>query len=106
MAIGDEKQTQAGRAALACLARGWSVIPVKAFAKRPIVRWEAFQNRLPTREEVEGWFRRWPDANLGIVTGAISGLVVLDVDPRHRRHHRHAGRFCRHPKGSGVSIYG
>ena len=63
MAIGDEKQTQAGRAALACLARGWSVIPVKAFAKRPIVRWEPFQNRLPTREEVDGWFRRWSDAN-------------------------------------------
>jgi hypothetical protein len=83
LAMGDERQTQAGRAALACLARGWSVIPVKAFAKRPIVRWEPFQNRLPTREEVEGWFRRWPDANLGIVTGAISGLVVLDVDPRH-----------------------
>ncbi len=83
MASGDKMLSPAGRAAFDCLARGWSVIPVRAGAKRPIVRWEAFQNRLPTREEVEGWFRRWPDANLGIVTGAISGLVVLDVDPRH-----------------------
>jgi hypothetical protein len=32
---------------------------------------------------VEHWFRRWPDANVGIVTGAISGLVVLDVDAAH-----------------------
>ncbi len=34
-------------------------------------------------EEVRRWWRRWPEANVGIVTGAVSGLVVLDVDPRH-----------------------
>jgi len=34
-------------------------------------------------EQVQRWWRRWPDANVGIVTGAVSGLVVLDVDPRH-----------------------
>jgi len=34
-------------------------------------------------EQVQRWWRRWPDANVGVVTGAVSGLVVLDVDPRH-----------------------
>jgi hypothetical protein len=34
-------------------------------------------------EQVRRWWRRWPRANLGVVTGAVSGLVVLDVDPRH-----------------------
>jgi hypothetical protein len=29
------------------------------------------------------WWRRWPAANVGIATGARSGLLVLDVDPRH-----------------------
>ena len=29
------------------------------------------------------WFRACPDAGIGIVTGTISGLVVLDVDVRH-----------------------
>jgi hypothetical protein len=76
-------ESQSARAALDCLARGWAVVPIKPGGKRPLVRWESFQNRLPTREEVEAWFRRWPEANLGIVTGAVSGLVVLDVDPRH-----------------------
>jgi hypothetical protein len=29
---------------------------------------------------------RWHDANVGIPTGATSGVVVLDVDPRHGGH--------------------
>lgn len=31
-------------------------------------------------DEVRAWWSRWPDANIGIATGAASGLVVLDVD--------------------------
>jgi len=32
-----------------------------------------------------GWcLARWPDANVGILTGAVSGLVVLDVDAQHQ----------------------
>lgn len=27
------------------------------------------------------WWERWPRANVGIATGAASGIVVLDVDP-------------------------
>lgn len=69
--------------ALAYLARGWAVIPVRPRGKRPLVAWEEFQRRLPTEDEIRGWFARWPDANLAIVTGRISGLIVLDVDPRH-----------------------
>jgi replicative DNA helicase len=30
--------------------------------------------------QVAEWFRRWPDANVGVVTGPRSGFVVLDVD--------------------------
>ncbi len=32
---------------------------------------------------VAGWWQRWPDANVGIATGAKSRLVVLDVDAGH-----------------------
>lgn len=32
---------------------------------------------------IAGWWQRWPSANVGLRTGAASGLVVLDIDPRH-----------------------
>jgi len=32
---------------------------------------------------VARWWRRWPSANIGLRTGAVSGLVVVDVDPGH-----------------------
>jgi hypothetical protein len=31
---------------------------------------------------IKQWWKKWPKANIGIRTGADSGLVVLDVDPR------------------------
>jgi hypothetical protein len=48
--------------------------------KRPFILWELFQAELPSASDVAGWFRRWPDANIGIVTGGVSKLIVLDID--------------------------
>ncbi|MCC7354532.1 MAG: bifunctional DNA primase/polymerase [Anaerolineae bacterium] len=31
---------------------------------------------------IKRWWARWPDANVGLATGKVSGLAVLDVDPR------------------------
>lgn len=33
--------------------------------------------------QIKAWWDEFPDANIGIRTGAESGLVVLDIDPRH-----------------------
>jgi hypothetical protein len=30
---------------------------------------------------IRGWWKKWPQANVAIVTGATSGIVVVDVDP-------------------------
>jgi replicative DNA helicase len=49
----------------------------------PLVKWKEFQSRLPTEEEVADWFDQWPYANIGIVTGKISGIVVFDLDSDH-----------------------
>jgi len=75
--------TKMQAAAFAYLRRGWSVIPIQPKSKLPATSWAPFQQRLPTEQELAGWFDRWPDMNIGIVTGAVSGLAVLDVDPRH-----------------------
>ena len=34
-------------------------------------------------DQIRRWWREWPDANVGIRTGAESELIVLDVDPDH-----------------------
>ena len=80
-AVAEDNELYA--AALACLARGWSVIPVEPRGKRPLVAWRGFQTRRASLAQLARWFARWPDANVAIVTGRLSRLVVVDVDPRH-----------------------
>jgi len=70
-------------AAISYAASGWSVIPVEARGKRPLLPWLEFQQRIASTSEITSWFRKWPDANVGIVTGYISRIVVVDVDPQH-----------------------
>ena len=54
-------------------ARGWSVIPIEPRGKRPFVAWLEFQERVAGAGEIDAWFRRWPDANVGVVTGRGRG---------------------------------
>jgi len=39
-------------------------------------------NCCPTRDEVERWYDKDPDANVGMLCGKVSGIVVLDIDTR------------------------
>ena len=50
--------------------------------KKALLGWKEYQERLPTVEEVNHWFNTNPDANIGIVTGAVSNLVVFDLDSK------------------------
>jgi hypothetical protein len=70
-------------AALAYCAAGWSVIPCRVTGKRALVRWRPWQQTAPDPEQLRIWWRRWPRANLAAITGRVSGVIVLDVDPRH-----------------------
>ncbi|MCS3766614.1 hypothetical protein HNP12_000662 [Aeromonas hydrophila] len=58
--------------------RGWAVIPL--IDKRPAIKWRAFQTELPSEETLAFWASKFPDAQLGLITGEQSGLVVLDCD--------------------------
>jgi len=66
-------------AALKYLSKGASVIPVGA-DKKPAILWKEYQTRLPTEEEVKKWWTDYPNANVGIVTGKISNVIVVDVE--------------------------
>lgn len=68
------------QAALDYLSRGFSVIPVQSKGKHPTVAWDEFQHRFPIHDEIEHWFDPVRAGNLGIVTGSISNLVVVDLD--------------------------
>lgn len=46
-----------------------------------IVGWKEAATTDP--EQIRKWWSAWPNANIGIATGAGSGVVLLDVDPRH-----------------------
>lgn len=58
---------------------GFSVIPV-GNDKKPLIKWEAYQKQKASPEEIKDWWSKWPDANIGIVTGMISNLAVVDID--------------------------
>ena len=65
---------------LSYLDRGFSIIPIPPRKKAPVIKWKEFQSRRATREEATNWFQGHEDLNVAIVTGAISGIVVIDVD--------------------------
>ena len=66
--------------ALEYLRKGFSVIPISPETKRPPISWKEFQTRLPTESEVEEWFTSFPNAMVGMVTGKVSGVFVIDLD--------------------------
>ena len=84
-------------AALAYAARGWHVFPLHSLrnsrcscgaaecgnvAKHPRTP-TGFKDATTDAAAIRAWWARWPDANVGIATGAVSGVDVLDVDSRH-----------------------
>src|SRR6266566_7723569 len=68
-------------AALSYLKTGWRPIPIVPGGKDPLLTsWKDYQARSPTQTEVTQWFTKWPDANVAVVTGQGSGIVVVDID--------------------------
>ena len=82
------------RAALQYAERGWPVIPLHSFTARGCSCGQA-DCKSPAKHPrtthgvkdascdpavISEWWTHWPDANIGIVTGPESGILVLDVD--------------------------
>ena len=62
---------------------GFWVIPLRERDKRPLI--PNWQNEATTDEAtIREWWAKWPNANIGILTGRYDGgyFCVLDFDPR------------------------
>ena len=75
--------------ALFLRSRGLSVIPVPrpragvaagrpGDGKVPAIAWREYQTRLQSEDELRAWFAS--DMNIAVITGALSGVVVVDAD--------------------------
>ena len=73
-------------AALAYSQRGWSVIPLRFSGsvedqKRPLLdSWQSHQQDRASEDQIRSWWTKCPMANIGLVMGAVSGLIALDLD--------------------------
>ena len=61
------------------LGYGWSLIPVSD-DKMPLLPWKEFQSRRASETEVMAWFEKYPTMQLGVVTGQISNLTIVDQE--------------------------
>ncbi|WP_447983830.1 bifunctional DNA primase/polymerase [Nitrospira sp. Nam74] len=92
-----EREHQLLTAAVSYVRKGWSVLPLhsprkgqcscnktecEAVGKHPCAE-HGLNDATLNIPIIQAWWERWPRANVGVVTGRESGLVVLDIDPRH-----------------------
>ena len=59
---------------------GLNIVPLREKGKVSIVPWKKYQIEKIEIRDVDRWWSQWPNANIGIVTGSISRLLVLDID--------------------------
>ena len=56
-------------------AAGVPVIPLHFQDKRPAVHgWNKYADEMPTAEEQAGWIKSFPNGNIGLVLGKMSGV--------------------------------
>ena len=61
---------------------GFSVIPLKPRRKDALIPWKQYQQEKATQGQIETWWKQSPRANVGIVTGEVSGIIVIDCDSK------------------------
>lgn len=67
--------------ALAYRVKGISVIPIQPNGKAPIIKtWTEYQKHKPTEQMIKTWWGDNHHANIGLICGKVSNLLVVDFD--------------------------
>jgi hypothetical protein len=83
---GRTRMPPLNQAALALAAKGFAVFPLRPKTKEPYGDDKFYRTvggyKCATRDRslIEFWWARHPDNNIGIATGSVSAIWVLDVD--------------------------
>ena len=58
---------------------GWAVFPVSATTKKPLTP-HGCKDAKKDPGAIRAWWKRHPDASIGVATGTMSNLIVIDED--------------------------
>ena len=59
---------------------GLSIIPLRQRDKIPLIKYRKYKTERASFEQIIEWWSKWPDANIGVLTGKVSNLIVVDFD--------------------------
>ena len=76
---------------------GWPVFPVTPGAKTPLTA-HGFHDASTDPEQIEAWWTQWPDANIGVPTGAGTKVFVVDCDIKNDKPGRESFKELHLPK--------
>lgn len=69
------------QAALHYVSMGFSIFPLSARTKEPsIPSWTSYRISHAPAESVSEWWTKAPESNIGLPTGALNKIVVVDLD--------------------------
>lgn len=60
---------------------GWAVFPLRPETKEPATE-HGFKDATTDPAKIRKWWKQNPRFNIGIATGRVSGIFVVDIDPR------------------------
>lgn len=59
---------------------GYSIIPVNKHNKGTYVEYNLYRDEQCSESQLDEWIKKYPDNNIGVVTGKASGIAVIDID--------------------------
>jgi len=68
-------------AAIKYARRGWHVFPCQPGGKVLLTK-NGLKDATTDESVIRRWWEQWPDANIAVRTGEISGIFAIDIDPR------------------------